>query len=454
MSEQAKKTIHVLLVEDNPGDIRLIWEMLTDASRLMDYSGQVQFLPIFIPLQARQLSAALEKLAENTVDVVLLDLNLPDSSGIDTFNRIHESYPSLPLVILSGQDSQNTALMAMQQGAQDFLVKGQVDSPLLSRALLYAIERNRIREALHRNDSRYRQFAENVSDVIWTMNKDLSFTDFSPSVAHLLGYSVEEALKCNWEDLVTPDSFSRMIQFVVEELTPQKMAEYKTQPFWSDTRELEYVRRDGSTFWAEVKLSILYDSHGEPGGFLGVTRDISERKKIEQRLNYLATHDQLTNLPNRYLFLDRLTQALLRADRKQDGNVGKWMMAVMLMDLDHFKNINDSLGHGVGDVVLKLVAERLKGCIRKSDTIARLGGDEFTLIMEEISVPEDCTVAAQKIIDTIQIPLMLEGKDYQVSASIGISLYPRDGSDADTLLKHADIAMYRAKLNRGCYRFY
>jgi diguanylate cyclase (GGDEF)-like protein len=174
-----------------------------------------------------------------------------------------------------------------------------------------------------------------------------------------------------------------------------------------------------------------------------------ERNRSERRINFLAHHDGLTNLPNRRLLLDRLEQALARTRRNRQ------MLALLFLDLDHFKSVNDTLGHAVGDLLLQNVARRLKACTRESDTIARLGGDEFTLILPEVSRLEDVSRFAAKIFDALNLPYMIEGQELFVSASMGISIYPTDGEEAETLLRNADAAMYRAKQQGGnMHQFY
>jgi diguanylate cyclase (GGDEF)-like protein len=177
-------------------------------------------------------------------------------------------------------------------------------------------------------------------------------------------------------------------------------------------------------------------------------RDISERHQASQILEYMATHDPLTGLPNRALFQDRLEQAIKRATRKNTH------IAVLLIDLDHFKRINDTLGHLKGDQVLKDASRRLLACLRESDTVARMGGDEFTVILEDISDPKEIKNVAQKLMDAVSLPYEMEEGLWKLTASIGISIFPTDGTDMETLLRCADIAMYRAKRRRNRYTFY
>lgn len=180
-----------------------------------------------------------------------------------------------------------------------------------------------------------------------------------------------------------------------------------------------------------------------------LTQDLEERKRVEQSIRHMAHHDALTGLPNRSLFRDRLTHAMAQADRYHQ------ILAVLFLDLDRFKAINDTLGHNVGDELLKLAAERLRSCIRDCDTVARLGGDEFTIIVDDIVEIQDAAVVAQKILDTISQPFNLHGHEVFISVSIGLTLYPNDDENADNLLRNADSAMYRAKeYGRNNYQFY
>ena len=178
-----------------------------------------------------------------------------------------------------------------------------------------------------------------------------------------------------------------------------------------------------------------------------------ERKRVEAQFKYLATHDFLTGLPNRALFYDRLTQATRRTIRKNTGGLN-WKLAVMIMDLDNFKQINDNLGHESGDKVLRHLAPRLRACLRQSDTVARLGGDEFAFVLEGMLDQADCVFVAQKILKSLTESAILQGGYYPLSASIGISIFPDDAEEIDLLIKYADQAMYVAKRQGNHFHFY
>ena len=208
-------------------------------------------------------------------------------------------------------------------------------------------------------------------------------------------------------------------------------------------------KRDGGLYYEEKTITPLKDADGRITHYISTGKDITERMQVQERLHYLAHHDALTGLPNRMLFLDRLNQALIRAHWHQRG------LGVLFLDLDRFKTINDTLGHDVGDRFLQAIGGRLKECLRERDTVARFGGDEFAIILEDLAHADDAAPLASKILEAFGRPFTINGREFYVTTSIGISLYPGDGADAQALLKNADAAMYRAKeLGKNTYQFY
>jgi diguanylate cyclase (GGDEF)-like protein len=201
----------------------------------------------------------------------------------------------------------------------------------------------------------------------------------------------------------------------------------------------QIFRKDKSKRDVESSVSVMRDASGNSRGFRGVIRDITSRKQAEEELQYRATHDLLTDLPNRLLFSDRLSLALAQAQRHQKK------LAVMLLDMDYFKNVNDTMGHSAGDRLLRVVGNRLKELLRGGDTVARVGGDEFLLLLSEIGGIEDANTIAQKILEAFRRPFILDGREITITTSIGVAIFPDDGENADILVKYADVAMYRAK---------
>jgi diguanylate cyclase (GGDEF)-like protein len=215
------------------------------------------------------------------------------------------------------------------------------------------------------------------------------------------------------------------------------------------TNEYRMIARDGREVWISSRGKALVDASGRPTRMVGVSQDVTERKRREAEDRFLAHHDSLTGLPNRRLLDDRLRQALHLAQRRD------WRVAVMLVDLDDFKKVNDQFGHNIGDAALREVAQRLAACMRKADTLARQGGDEFVVMIPELSGDTDCEVVAGKILRALEPPVRVEGVQARLGASIGVSVYPADARDGEALLRNADAAMYRAKQSGGNrFRYY
>jgi diguanylate cyclase (GGDEF)-like protein/PAS domain S-box-containing protein len=262
-------------------------------------------------------------------------------------------------------------------------------------------------------------------DGIGIVDDRLTFTYLNDALAKLYGYPTPRAmLGVSLAELYDGDASEQIMSTVAPVV--------RHRGRWRG--ETIGRRRDGSTFPQEISLTAIED-----GGMVCVVRDITERTYAEEQIKHLAYHDALTGLPNRLLFKDRLTVALSHAQRD------KSRLAVLFLDLDRFKLINDSLGHNIGDQLLQAIAARVQSCVRESDTVARLGGDEFTLLLPSLARSEDAAPVAQKILDAIRSPLQIEGREFFITTSVGISLYPEDGTDAETLIKNADTAMYQAK---------
>jgi len=305
------ETVRVLLIEDNPDSILLIQEML-----VADTHGD------FVLTSVEQLSTGLKCLSEKVgvIDVVLLDMSLPDSQGLDTLIKVRDLTSEVPIVVLSNHGDEMFAIKAVQQGAQDYLIKGGINSDLLVRSIRYAIERQRM---------------------------------------------------------------------------------------------------------------------------------LKELEQTQTRLQHLAHHDNLTGLPNRHLFYDYLNKSVAQAYRH-----GK-ILAVLFIDLDKFKHVNDTMGHAEGDLLLVSAAKRMEGCVRESDIVARIGGDEFIIMLDSIKSAHDAAKVAHKIQEAMSKVFMSDGREHFITTSIGISLYPLDSSDVETLIKNADSAMYNAKeCGRNNYKFF
>jgi len=305
--------------------------------------------------------------------------------------------------------------------------------PALQVAMVDVTERKLAEATLKNSEERYRTLVESSTDAILMLDRERNVITCNQAFLDLFGYQKTE---------VEGQSI-RIVHPSEESFRTYGKATYPlVERVGSLREEWDLMRKDGTIFSAEIVTSPIRSPDGTTTGYICIIRDITERKRAEEELAYMATHDSLTGLPNRTLFYDRLTMALTQARRSPKK------LAVMLLDLDYFKNVNDTLGHSVGDQLLRAVGNRLSGLLRKGDTIARIGGDEFLLLLPEMLQVEYATTLAQKVLQAFREPFAFDGHELHITTSIGIAIFPDDGDNADTLLKNADIAMYRAK-NKG-----
>ena len=290
----------------------------------------------------------------------------------------------------------------------------------------------RVKSELEKSQSQLQAVIHNAMDGIITFNDACQIMGFNPAAEAIFGYLLLEILGSNVNILIP--EFARSESNATNNGCLHSVF---GGSIGVRGREMTAIRKNGEQFSMELSASEMV--LGGERYFIGIVRDITERKLAEQKITYLAHHDYLTGLANRALFVDRLEQAISLAKRSNYKN------AVLFLDLDGFKQINDLLGHDVGDLLLHDVAERLKKIIRNSDTVARVGGDEFTIILNNIGTDQDASRLAHNIIDDLSAPFYFKGHRCQVGGSIGIALFPDDGEDSTTLLKHADQAMYRSK---------
>jgi diguanylate cyclase (GGDEF)-like protein/PAS domain S-box-containing protein len=295
-------------------------------------------------------------------------------------------------------------------------------------------------EALRQSEEKYRSILETIQEGYFEVDFAGNFTFFNDSLCRNLGYSKEELMGMNNRQYTDKEHSKKLFQ------TFNKV--YNTgEP--TERFDWQIIRKDGTKRYVESSVSLQKDSSGKPAGFRGIVRDVTERKQIEQQLNHIATHDTLTGLPNRMLFIDRLGVALAQSKRNRHK------LAVMMLDLDNFKNVNDTLGHMVGDQLLKEVGYRLSGLLRQNDTVARLGGDEFIVLLSDLERMEDVIQVAKKILKAFHQPFVCDNHKLTSNTSIGIAIYPDDGEDIDSLLKKSDMAMYFVKTHgRNNYKFF
>ena len=550
--------LHVLLIENDSIDASLI------ETALAHQGGQ----PYRIK-RATCLSEAMVALGMASVDIILLDLSLPDGKGIAVFEQISRAAPNALILILSSEDDEENARQAVQNGADDYLVKEQVDAHWLPRTLRYLIERKTTRQALTLSEARFRAMSDASPLGIFVSDVHGECVYTNESYHTISGLNLEQTLGTNWSMAIHPDDRQRVLlewraaalgeaifkseaRFlrtdgsivwarlnaaamldgqhsrgyvqIVEDISERKATEdalfeekeraqvtlnsigdavlttnlpgnvtylnlvAETMTGWSRenaigrplsevfkivdgaTRQAApnpaqlairenrtvglaadslLVRRDGVESAIEDSAAPIHNRDGQVAGAVIVFHDVTESRAMALKMAHLAQHDFLTGLPNRMLLTERLSRAIGQA-RRHSKRVG-----LMFVDLDYFKHINDSLGHTIGDLLLQMVADRLKLCVRDTDTVCRQGGDEFVILLTEIEHTLDAAPVAEKILAAFAEPCLIGGNELHVTLSIGISIYPDDGLDADSAMKNADTAMYHAKANgRNNFQFF
>jgi diguanylate cyclase (GGDEF)-like protein/PAS domain S-box-containing protein len=425
------RVLTVLMIEDDPVDAELFRRVLAVAAP----RARIELLP--------RLSLGLARLDAGGVDLVLLDFSLPDSSGLDSFDALEARHPEVPVIVLTTLDDDLVAAEAVARGAQDYLVKREVDARLLGRAVRYAVARHRAERALRDSEERYALAVRGANDGLWDWDLEGDTVYLSPRWRQMLAAGGEEGID-------RPESWLAL--FAPEDRETFRSALAAAAATGETHVELEHRMRrpDGEELWVLTRGALVRTPDGRLTRIAGSMTDISARKRAEQQLLYDAFHDGLTGLANRSLFLDRLGVALAGLRRGADNR-----FVVLFLDLDRFKTVNDSLGHSVGDRLLIEIARRLERQMRPSDTVARLGGDEFAVIAGGVRDGAGAAHIAERIQGALVAPFRIDEQEVFVTASIGIALPDESTVAADSLLRDADLAMYRAKAaGRGRYEVF
>lgn len=408
--------------------------------------------------QCGTIAEAISHLERHRYELILLDYRLPDGTGLDVLDWLANARRDEAVVMISGEDAIDAAIGALRRGADDFVrkpyhvaqlqraVQNALHKSLLERANLAMSQRLKGSERLHR------YLVESSPDFIYTLNPGGLFTYVNPRVETMLGYTRQQLIGKPFSTLMLDEDAARVDKMMSEAVSGRRN---------SQSLELRLRRRDPKTgrpgdIVVSVALNIVPiqgrgqdDDADVPVGVYGVARDISDRKRAEEIITFQAYHDQLTHLPNRILFKDRLELAIAQAQRRGG------LLAVMFIDVDRFKLVNDTYGHSEGDQLLRGIALRIKDTLRKGDTLARLGGDEFTVLLPDIAHPEDAETIAQKIQNVLAAPFQLRNGGFHATVSMGIAVFPRDGEVAEMLTQHADIAMYQIKrAGKNGFRFF
>ncbi|OYY95757.1 MAG: diguanylate cyclase [Hydrogenophilales bacterium 28-61-23] len=548
----------VLLVEGDAADANLIQAALAGAG---ERSFHVEWVT--------QLSAALEQLDRAAVEVILLDLSLPDGQGLDAYDQVFKVAPNALILVLSGASDEDIARQAVQRGAHDYFSKTHIDAHWWPRAVAYVIERQAARIALRGSEARFRAISDASPLGIFVSDAQGDCVYTNAAYQKISGLSFDQALGTNWSMAIHPEDRERVLLewraamrgqepfqtefrflqedksvvwtrlnsaalregfepnarvITLEDIGERKAAEEalfeekeraqvtlnsigdavlttdlqgkvtylnlvaEAMTGWSreaafgqplaevfriidgTNREVAanpaqraikedktvglaadcvLIRRDGFESAIEDSAAPIHNREGTVVGAVLVFHDVSASRAMSLRMAHQAHHDFLTGLPNRILLTERLYQAFGLANRHRK------QVALLFLDLDHFKNINDSLGHAIGDSLLQSVADRLVAGVRATDTVCRQGGDEFVILLAEIEQIKDATHVAEKLLAAFALPHLIDGHEIHITLSIGISIYPDDGNNVDALMQNADTAMFHAKASgRNSFQFF
>jgi diguanylate cyclase (GGDEF)-like protein/PAS domain S-box-containing protein len=429
-----KKSIKVLLlVEDNPADVRLLREMFHEQ---ISHNTELT--------QVDTMGEAEKYLAQGVVDIILLDLGLPDAQGLETIRRARTVAPGVPLVVLTALDDESLASRALQEGVQDYLIKGQIDARGLLRALRYAVERKNMQEALFDEKERAQVTLNSIGDAVICTDVLGNITFLNPVAERMTGWSQGEAAGRPMAEVF------RILGATSRETSPNPMEMALGQNgLMHVPSNCILIQRDGFEVPIDATIAPIHDREGRATGVVIVFRDMGSTRTMALQMAHSAHHDFLTGLPNRKLLSDRVRQAIAAAPRHMKK------VAVLFLDLDGFKHINDSLGHPIGDRLLQSIAKRLVDSVRGSDTVSRQGGDEFVVLLSEVEGLDSVTTTVRRLLQVGAEPHSIDQHDLHVTTCVGVSIYPEDGLDPETLIKNADTAMYQAKENgRQSYQFF
>jgi diguanylate cyclase (GGDEF)-like protein/PAS domain S-box-containing protein len=446
MKTEIANTAHSGLLDSVPetepvGAARIL--ISDDDPRLLDSLQTLLKLYDFEVERAVGGRAAVAQLQASRYDILLLDLRMPDMSGHEVMEYMRKHGIRTTIIVVSGESAFDDIARALRLGAHDYLKKPFAPEELLT-TINNAVRKRRLEDAhqvmenrLKRSEKLHRFIVNSSPDIIYILDENGCFSFLNSKIEHLLGYNRAELIGRHIVSLVEDDDLDKARYFFDQSLHTHGGPR---------TIEIALKPREGGRTKHYFELAIWpVEDHEELNGaarsyrLYGTARDITDRMEAEAFINFQAYHDLLTRLPNRSLFKDRLSMALTQASRNNQR------LAVMFIDLDRFKIINDSLGHTMGDRLLQAVSQRLLSCIRKGDTLSRFGGDEFTLLLPDTQDAIAAVQVAEKILESIKEPFRLGGHDIHIGASIGIAVYPEAGTTLDLLIKNADIAMYHVK---------
>jgi diguanylate cyclase (GGDEF)-like protein/PAS domain S-box-containing protein len=430
-----KISLRILHLEDNPIDAELV-------QSIMEKEG-IECNMLRVETREDFINA----LEQDKFDLILADYTLPLFDGLSALKICKEKHPDIPFIFVTGTLGEEIAIETLKAGATDYVVKDKLSRfiPSVKRALQEAeekSERKRAENERRESSRKLNALIDNLPGVVYRCANDEHWTMeyFSEGVLELTGYPAEEFIGNrirSFASIIEPEDHLKIIDDVQNAL-------YEMSPY---TLEYRILTASGNQKWVWERGSGVFDGD-KLLALEGFITDITERKMMEARIEYLAYYDSLTGLPNRNLFIDRLTQGIAR------GEYGNKIVAVLSIDIDRFKSINDA-GIDTGDAVLKEVAGRLMESVRDGDTVSRLGNDNFGVLLIDIAQSKDIILIVEKMMKSASQPIHFNGNEIVITLSVGISTYPADGNDASSLMKKADLAFAKAKQQgRKTYQFY
>jgi diguanylate cyclase (GGDEF)-like protein/PAS domain S-box-containing protein len=415
----------------------------TDAKTLenmLDNAGDC----LFAIQSVRNLAEGIKRLEAGGVDAVMADLSLPDSKGISTFDALYAVAPHTPIMMLFSEVDEMLTTTVLQRGAQGYLSKAHFDSYLVPQSMCNMIHYKTIEENYFIEKTRAGITLNSISDGVIGTDIAGNVDYLNRAAETMTGWSREDA---------RGHPITEVMQII--NATTRQPERNPIELVLQHNRQMTLaagtilIRRDGRESAIADSAAPIHDWDERIAGAVIVFHDITASQAMDVKMSHLAQHDFLTNLPNRMLLNDRIKQAIILAKRNRTH------LALLFLDLDNFKHINDSLGHGIGDKLLQSVAQTLHACVRGSDTVSRQGGDEFVILLSTCKHVEDAAITARKVLAALTPPHSIANDELYVTTSIGISIYPEDGLDAETLIKNADTAMYHAKESgRNNYQFF
>ncbi len=427
MTETLDNPIKILLVDDDEDDYVLTKYLFDDFKSNQYVLEWTKFYDV-----------ALESITKCVHDIYLVDYRLGEKTGLDFLHQAIDLGCNAPIILLTGQGDKEIDLKAMQAGAADYLVKGEFEAPLLERSIRYSLQHARSIRKMQTSEIKFRSVIQSASDAIFLVDSEGQIILWNAAATSIFGYTEDEILGKHSTILMGKRYAKKTLEIGIKHTI-----EVVLNSLSGKVLEAVGRRKNGEEF--PLELSGSYWKTNDGFFYTAITRDITNRRQSEAQLLYEATHDSLTGLPNRANFSEILLQAI-------ENSSATKQFAVLFLDLDRFKVINDGLGHLVGDKLLIEIAERLKKCLRPNDTVARFGGDEFTILVNNINKPKDAVILAERLQAELSNPIQFDGHEVFTSASIGITLSDENKRQPEDFLRDADTAMYYAKA-RGKTRY-